>query len=214
MKSLVNKAFSYLDYLIKPSLEELGGILGDQVKVLRYQNQLRLVQKVKKKHRDRGISPRQIPLKTIASMLNHASYEEEPRLVDMWASLLANATDSDNQIDYHHVLSKILSEMSSHEALVMSSLAKRVTNNSGVSYFDRGTIVKLLDPDNSDQMDIKAKSSAQIVIDNFVRLGLISIRPPNTSGKARFFKHIQRSRYEFTMLGKTFIQECEIISNL
>jgi len=44
-KELINKAWSFLEKIVIPPLEELGGLLEDQVKFLRFKNQVKIITK-------------------------------------------------------------------------------------------------------------------------------------------------------------------------
>jgi hypothetical protein len=204
MKELVSKAFSYLDYLIAPSLQELGGILGDNVKVLRHKNQLRLVKKVEEIHKKRKITPRPIPLKTLASVLNDASYEEDNRLVDMWAALLANATDSSNPLSNHHIFVKILADLSSEEAKVLDVLYKKFKDKLPNAYLFRDQVEMALKSFSKASDKDMIQRQSQIMVDNFVRLGLFMPKPTGM----RIESPKDHSFYVATQLCMTFLMEC------
>lgn len=204
MKELINKGFSYLDYLIAPPLKEIGGIFGDTIGLWRYRNLIRIEEKVKKIHDSKGIKPREIPLKTFASLINHASFEEQEQLVDMWAALLANATNPNNDINFHNVFVKILSELSAPEAKLLNSKAQGSITKKNVVLFSLREIEASFNENSEDEKGKQESrisfSNSRIILNNLTRLGLIESTPSRNK--------FTTNSYFLTELGKAFILEC------
>ena len=83
----------FLQTIIKPSLEEIGLLMSDKVKVWRLNNQIKNLQKVQKIIQKNGISPKQISMKVMFPYLEAVAMEEDEMLQDMWANLMANYID-------------------------------------------------------------------------------------------------------------------------
>ncbi|WP_421873973.1 Abi-alpha family protein [Marinoscillum sp.] len=195
MNEIVEKAFSYLDLLVTPPLKELGGLLADQAKMFRYKNQLRLISNVEKIHKKRGIAPRKIPLKLAYNLIDEASWEEDENLVNMWSQLLANATDSKNPINFHNVFVKILSELSSQEA---SLLSKFISEEGKTQYLFPGNLNSMLGKDSND-------SQGRIIANNLERLGILQSQRTNS---LKGIGALRANYYILTDLGRLFIKEC------
>ncbi len=195
MNEIVEKAFSNLDMLVPPPLKELGGLLADQAKMFRYKNQLRLISNVEKIHKKRGVTPRKIPLKLAYNLIDEASWEEDENLVNMWSQLLANATDSKNPIDFHNVLVKILSELSSQEA---SLLSKVISEEGKTQHLFPGNLNTMLGKDSKD-------SQGRIIANNLERLGILQSQ---RTDKLKGVGALRANYYVLTDLGRLFINEC------
>lgn len=195
MNEIVEKAFSYLDMLVTPPLKELGGLLADQAKMFRYKNQLRLITNVEKIHKKRGITPRTISLKLAYNLIDEASWEEDENLVNMWSQLLANATDSKNPIDFHNVFVKILSELSSQEASLLSTF---IIEEDKTQHLFPGNLNTMLGKDSND-------SQGRIIANNLERLGILQSQ---RTDKLKGIGVLRANYYVLTDLGRLFINEC------
>lgn len=77
--------------LLGPVADELGGILADPVRVFRFRQSVRLLEKVKRLAEEAGFELNAVPLKSLLPILENASTEDDEDLHDRWANLLANA---------------------------------------------------------------------------------------------------------------------------
>ncbi|WKL48339.1 Abi-alpha family protein [Flavobacterium pectinovorum] len=114
-------AKGFLSKLISPALEETGLMIKDQVAAIRFQNQIRLLNKTKLVCEKNNISPKAIPLKLLYPLLENASLEEDEILQDKWAILLSNLVDSQQNIE-NHVFPFLLSQISRHEFEVVEEV--------------------------------------------------------------------------------------------
>lgn len=122
MKELVEKATDFLGRLVNPPLEELGGLLADHVKFWGFKNQVNLLAKAEKFLEEKGVSPQQIPLKTIVPLLDDSSLEEDASMQDRWASLLASAADPDFSSILLPSYVDLLKQLSPLEALMLDQM--------------------------------------------------------------------------------------------
>lgn len=74
--------------------QDAVGLLGDRLKLYRYQNQVVIMDKVNKTLDERGVSKtKPIPPKFAIPIMEYASLEEDESLQDMWCNLIANSLD-------------------------------------------------------------------------------------------------------------------------
>jgi len=198
----IEKAFEYLDLIIKPPVKEVGGILEDEIKVWRYKRQVRLVERLKEWHKKKGITPRSIPLKTVAHILEGSSLEEDDSLHDMWVALLANATDSSNDLDYHNLFVKILQDLSSEEAKVLNTLwAENLNKSISIVIISEYKIDQILFPKANEKHHREINLKSKLILDNFLRLRL-------------FYERTDQKRwphpktFDLSDLGQRFMREC------
>lgn len=81
--------------MLGPAADELAEMWKDQIRLYRYERQLKCVEKAEKMCKDAGFTPQAVPPKILFPLLEGASFEEDEILHDMWASLLANAASPD-----------------------------------------------------------------------------------------------------------------------
>jgi hypothetical protein len=87
------KVGGFLSKVLGEPIETATGILGDKLKFIRWERQVRLVDKVQQINRKRGIEGKEIPVspKLAIPMLENASLEENDILQDLWAKLMSSA---------------------------------------------------------------------------------------------------------------------------
>ena len=122
-------AKDYLDKLLTSGLEQTGGIIGDTVAFWRFKNKVNLVLKAKAFLEAKGIEPGRVLPKVVAPLLEAGSLEEESDMKDRWAALLASAATDPNKVP--PAFPRILSEISSKEALILEWMTDRVHQEIG-----------------------------------------------------------------------------------
>lgn len=107
-------AKEFLGKLIMPSVEEVGLLIQDKVKMWRLNNQIKMLNKARTICEQNKINIRSISPKLIAPLLEGASLEEDENMQEKWAALLSNLIDSEQNIQ-NHVFPYMLSQLSSNE---------------------------------------------------------------------------------------------------
>ena len=195
---------SFFDSIIPNFVRDAGGIISDNVRFWRWQNQVNIVKKVKEKIEESGLSKKQIPLKVLVPILENSSLEEDDNLQEKWANMLANAISGKKTINPNFV--SILSELSPLEVSLLDQIhneanqVKEYEERKNLQ-FGRENICKLLN------IDIP---TADLVIENLTRLGLF--QSPSGSGiQVGKYKFALRTTeiFELTSLGFEFISSCK-----
>lgn len=120
---LTEKTGEFLHKVIGPPAEALGGLLGDQLKSWRAANLDQIARKWQKIREERGIAQEavlEIPFGDAYRTIEAASIEEDPNVQDLWAKLIASATDSSRFVGIKKVYVDILKSLSSNDALLLS----------------------------------------------------------------------------------------------
>lgn len=125
----LDTAKNFLGKLIMPAVEETGLLLRDQVTLLKFKNQVKILNKAKIHCEQNNISPKTISLKLLCPLLEFSGLEEDETLSDKWAILLSNMVDSaqnvENQV-FPHLLSQLSKrEYEQVETIVKSKLIER-----------------------------------------------------------------------------------------
>ena len=110
--------------LIGPPAREIGGMLGDQVRVYRYRSAYNILERTKKWAEKKGVKLKQPDLKFLVPFLESASLEEEDSdMSEMWSKLLLNASMHYEQ--RYEVYQRLLSMVTSDEARLLRSMWER-----------------------------------------------------------------------------------------
>jgi hypothetical protein len=101
---------------------EIVGMLWDHLKVVRFERQIRLRDRVHHFLTERSMdSPtRTIPLKIGLPLLDHATLEEDDELQDIWARLLINGGDADSGVELRKAFVSILADLSAFDAQLLA----------------------------------------------------------------------------------------------
>ncbi|MBL0308946.1 MAG: DUF4393 domain-containing protein [Bacteroidetes bacterium] len=111
-------AKDFLQKLIGHSVDELGLLFADNVKLWRLKNQIRNLEKVKKIVDEEGIKLRQVNLKILVPYLDGVSLEDDEILQDLWANLFTNYIDTSKNLRVN-VYPNILKQLSTNEVAIL-----------------------------------------------------------------------------------------------
>ncbi|MBK7811302.1 MAG: DUF4393 domain-containing protein [Saprospiraceae bacterium] len=128
-KQILDKSESLLKTLFGPSFEEFGGIIGDQVKLRRFNNQIRIFSKAQAKLLEHKIDPQKVSLKVLVPLIELSSLEEEEGLQEKWANLSAHIIGGNKEIIFQQNCISILNKLSSEEAKLLDELHKQFNNS-------------------------------------------------------------------------------------
>jgi hypothetical protein len=196
--TIFEKAFDFLDEIIKPPLKEVGGLLSDQVRFWRYKNQINIIEKARSYLKSKNLETRKVPLKVLASLLDYSSYEEDENLINMWAKMLANAASKDNPIDCHPIFPIILNQLSPIEAKVLDSIFEKLAPKFKKEVIPLDELSFIRSELFSDFQNITNFESI-FIINNLSRLNLIDK------------EFTIDEKYCFTMLGNTFMLQVKTL---
>jgi Abortive infection alpha len=121
---LIRSAGKFLDGIFGDTLRQVGGIPADWARYYRAVNSLRIADKVKAILDERQISGKPIPLSLqhALPLLDGASLESEDEIQNLWAALIANATDPNRALRIKKVYIEILRGLEPLDARIMEFL--------------------------------------------------------------------------------------------
>ncbi|WP_316819427.1 Abi-alpha family protein [Pedobacter gandavensis] len=119
----IDLAKSFLSKLIGPAIDEVGLLAKDHVMMWKFKNQVNMLNKAMVYCEKHNISPKTISLKLLCPLLDYAALEDDEKLQDKWANLLANMVDSEQNID-NHVFPYLLSQISITEFVVLEDTVR------------------------------------------------------------------------------------------
>ena len=112
----------YLDMIVKEPATAVGGLISDRVNFWRWKNKINLLLKAKAFLEKKGIDPKQVLPSTVVPLIEASADVDDDTLSDMFAGLLASHVSSVNPNEVHPSYTKILGQLSSLDAKVISSL--------------------------------------------------------------------------------------------
>lgn len=106
---------------INGPIEQGIGIFEDKLKYMRWERQIRLMERANKFIHDRGLQEptRAVPMKIAAPLFQSGSLEDDDFLRDIWAKLLVSAADAQFGEDINRSYITILENITSLEALIL-----------------------------------------------------------------------------------------------
>ena len=111
---------SIVKRMLGPAADELAEMWRDQVRLYRYERQLKCVQKAERMAQEAGFTPQAVPPKILFPLLEGASFEENEDLHTMWAALLANAASPKDAGNVRPTFVAILKQMAPDEAALFN----------------------------------------------------------------------------------------------
>ena len=116
---------------VGPTIKEIGGYVGDNVRYFRFQNQVNILVKAQEKLKQSGISPGKVPSKLLVPLLENGSLEDEESMVDKWANLLANAANPNYPSTVEASFIEILKQLSPNEVLILDKYYDNYSSEKG-----------------------------------------------------------------------------------
>lgn len=147
-----------------PSLEQFGLIGGDLVSEIRWNNLRRIHARMRKKLEQAERKPKTIPPRLLVPILESASLEDDKTLQDMWAGLLATASQEADKVSPSFV--ETLKQLTPDEARYFDKLYRFRKDNARNPKFPDRTINPLT-------FSEKAGAPRGVSAETFERLGLI-----------------------------------------
>jgi len=198
----------FISRYVAGPIEQGMGIFEDKLKYMRWERQVRLMQRAEQLLREAGLSgpTRPVPLKLAVPLLEAASLEDDDYLQDLWARLLVNAANGSSRINLQRAYISVLEQLTPFEAAILQmiySLPYEQTRHDGVVVGNLPhslTIGK--DDGNADALS-EPSEEVKLALANLARVGCIVIQ--KSWGGGEIFKQVNP-----TLLGKSFVEACTL----
>lgn len=118
IEKALDLAKEFLQKLIGPTVEEFGLLMSDNVKFLRFKNQIKILNRAQKYVEQKNLETKILPLKVLVPLLENASLEEDEILQDKWAHLLASLSTTPEE-GLEARLVKTLANLSAQEVKML-----------------------------------------------------------------------------------------------
>ncbi|SDP94207.1 protein of unknown function [Rhodoferax sp. OV413] len=200
----VREAGGFIARYVAGPLEEGVGILSDRLKYVRWERQVRLMQRADQFLREAGLEApsRAVPLKIAIPLLQAATIEDDDSLQDLFAALLVNAANAASGVEVHRSFIEILSQITPLEARILNviySLPFDEARHAGIITDALPDSVRIL----AEKEDATQQPSDEIALalGNLVRVGCVKV--PGTWGGGETFSSVNP-----TLLGREFVRAC------
>jgi len=145
-----------------PSVEKLGLIGGDFVGEFSWNNLRRIHARMRKKLEQAERKPKAIPLRLLVPILESASVEDDKTLQEMWAGLLATASQETDK--FSPSLAETLKQLTPDEARFIDKLYRERSKKTRGARFFHSKI---------NPIGFRAEAPPGVSAETFERLGLI-----------------------------------------
>lgn len=192
---------------------QLGGSFADWARVYRYNNLLKLIDRVDEIHKARSVEGKTIPVapKYLIPILENASLEEDSEIIDLWSGLLANAADPTREFEVRRLYIQILSNLDPMDAQILEFLAnlneELVPLNSVMKNYRNAQYI-------SDSLSLQ-RSDCLLSLGNLARQNLIEDGWGETIesldyGYAGFRVDNYKSNFSLSHLGRSLVDSCAV----
>ncbi len=197
----------FVSRYISGPLEQGMGIFEDKLKYMRWERQMRLMERASEYMTSIGMeSPtKPIPLKLAIPLLEAASLEDDDYLQDMWAKLLVNSSIEGSPIDLNRSYIDILERLSHLEANILSviyALPEDELKNKSILTGNLPDSIEIKD-ENDKKEPMQPSKEVTFALANLARLGCISL--PTTWGGGEIFSTIYPA-----VMGRSLVEACTL----
>ena len=197
----------FISRYIGGSLEQGMGIFEDKLRYIRWERQLRFMERARQLMETIGqdAPTKSIPIKLAIPLFQSASLEEDDNLQDMWAKLLINVSVTDRDIDLRRAYIDILERLSPMEAQILHtiySLPPHELEGNAIITEHLPDSAPILDADDHIEL-IAPSTDIALSLANLTRLGCIAL--PTTWNGGQIFSQIYP-----TIMGYSLIAACRL----
>jgi hypothetical protein len=197
----------FISRFISGPLEQGMGIFEDKLKYMRWERQMRLMERANEYIQSLGIEAptNPIPLKLAVPLFQAASLEDDNYLQDMWARLLVNSSFTGSNVDLKRSYIDILERLSNIEAKILEtiySLPKEAMAHKGILTAGLPDSVEIEEENNKNE-PVAVSDEVTLALANLSRLGCITL--PTTWGGGEIFTSVFP-----TLMGRTFFEACTL----
>jgi len=197
----------FVSRYISGSLEQGMGIFEDKLKYMRWERQMRLMERAKEYMASIGIEAptKPIPLKLAIPLLEAASLEDDDYLQDLWAKLLVNSSIEDSSINLNRSYIDILESLSHLEATIVSKIyafSEEELRSKSILTGNLPNSVEIEDENNKEK-PMQPNKEVTLALANLARLGCISL--PSTWDGGEIFSAIYPA-----VMGRSLVEACTL----
>ena len=203
---LAEKFGAFISRFVAGPLEQGVGLFEDKLRYLRWERQVRLMDRAEQLMSSIGqsVPTKPIPLKLAIPLFQAASLEDDDYIQDMWAKLLVNASISERKIELRRAHIDILERLSPFEALILKKIYDFPVGSSGKAEIVTGDLPHSVSFERDSQQEaVQPNDDVMMALANLARLGCITL--PTTWGGGVTFTIVYP-----TIIGQSLISACKL----
>ena len=196
----------FISRFVAGPLEQGVGIFEDKLRYLRWERQVRLMDRAEQLMSSLGKSAptKPIPLKLAIPLFQAASLEDDDYMQDMWAKLLVNASISERRVELRRAHIDILERLSPFEALIFKKIYEFPVGGSGKVEIVTGDLPHSVSWERDSQQEaVQPNDDVMMALANLARLGCITL--PTAWGGGEIFTTVYP-----TIIGQNLISACKL----
>ncbi len=208
-----SKLGSFLDKIVGEGLVQIGASFSDWTQKYRYTNLLKLIDQIDAIHIKRKIEGKTTPVlpKHLIPILEYASLEDSNEIINLWAGLIANATDPNKNFQIKRLFIEILSNLDPIDAQIIEHLSNADDLMEPIrihtkSYRNASSISEKLNVDNEDCL----LSLSNLARQNLIEDGWGQTLESLDYGYAGFKVDNYKSHFALSHLGKILVKHCDV----
>lgn len=197
----------FISRYVGGSLEQGMGIFEDKLRYIRWERQVRFMERanqlMEKIGQEKPTKP--IPMKLAIPLFQSASLEEDDNLQDMWAKLLVNVSVIDREVELRRAYIDILERISPVEALILNTIYSfpiRELQHNAIITENLPNAASILD-DNDRKELVQPSTEIVLSLANLARLGCIGL--PTTWNGGEMFTQVYPA-----VLGHSLVEACRL----
>src|SRR3990167_11017188 len=129
------KILGFIAKVFKSPAEDTAGIIGDRLKLFRWERQLAYVDKVNNILFAKGITDtRAVPPKFSLPVIENASLEDDDELQKLWANMLANAMNPTFTVNMRTAFIDIIKSLTILDVKILKTFYEALKQNSSVDW--------------------------------------------------------------------------------
>jgi hypothetical protein len=169
----IERVGRFLDGISRGVITELSQLLGQQVAYWRFKNAVTIALKAHDFLETKGLKTQQLPaeLRVVVPLIESASYEDDPSLQKMWASLLAASVSPEFDSSMHPKYSEVLKQLFPIEVRLLHDIYEHKQD-----WLSRSWIYALLESKTREQIIGLPAKELQPFFVNLDRLNLVHVQ--------------------------------------
>lgn len=196
----------FIARFVSGSLEQGMGIFEDRLRYIRWERQVRLMQRSQEFLQMNGLPAptRVVPLKIAIPIMQGGSLEENDDLQDRWAALLVNAASADFHGEVRRAYVVILEQLTPLDVRILDVLYSLPFDKSQHNGIVTGNLPLSASVAGEKELALSMPAEEVVIaLSNLARLGCI--RPGMTWGGGESFERVNP-----TLSGKAFVECCRV----
>jgi len=204
----VEEAKGLLNKFLGPAFNEAGAMLGNNVRMFRLREEIKLLRKAEQILSEEGLEPKAVNMRVLLPLLDTAVLEDNEDMAERWASLLASAANPNNKTALEASFIEILKQLVPSHAFVLDVFYEQIKRDKlpPEKWAERGYVFS--DLKGFLQRDVP---QFDVAIDNLLRLHLVAYPTPNLGIANGHEVRVQVTSSNIlcaTSLGYAFVSAC------